>query len=124
MGNPLVKGTYEELAPILRFDRAFGHQAAVLRVKRAAVILFSPACIGDIQRLLRRSLHNGNELHELRLHLVAKEPIDLHRVSDVGVVNRAQNVELHVMLLHRPHGAHHLEKCRSATFVHALAARG
>jgi hypothetical protein len=39
--------------------------------------------------------HNGDELHEPSLQLIAKEPVNFKRVIGVGGVNRTQNVDVY-----------------------------
>ena len=48
--DPLVKDADEKPSPILRFDGAFGHQCAILRVKGTPAIVVSPPGIGDFQK--------------------------------------------------------------------------
>ena len=109
MPNPLFEDVHEELPILPATNSSVGHQVARLRIEDALAIgLLAPAQICDLDRVCAGSLDNGDELHPLCAHLVAKEAIDRAAVFLVGSVHRTQDIEVHIVLAQVAPALHYL----------------
>ena len=121
MAHPLLEDIDEEAAVLFGADRALGHQVAGLRVEQALLAgLLAPALVGDRDRLLGGALDDRDELHPLGAQLVAEEAIDGAAVVLVGGVDRAQDVEVDLVLAQVPPAAHHQVEGALAAAVDAV----
>src|SRR5215471_12929878 len=73
-------------------------------------VLFTPTLIGDIDRLCSRSLDNGNELHPLRMHLIAEKPIHVATEFFIGGIDGTKDIEIDMMLAQVTPALHHAIK--------------
>src|SRR5271169_2854325 len=121
MANPLLENIHQEAAVLFTADRALGHQVAVLGIEQAfAAGLFTPAQVGNIDRLFSGALDDRYKLHPLSLHLVAEEAIDRTTMFLIGGVDRAQDVELDSVLAKHAPAVHHLVECASLAAVQSV----
>jgi len=102
MAHPLIEDVAEEMAVLLRADRAVLHALAFLI---AGVVV---------------ALHDRDELHEPDLQFIAEEAVDLQRVVGVGGVYGAEDVEVDLVALQHLAPAHDALKGRLAALVDAV----
>ena len=62
-------------------------------------------------------LHDGNELDVIRLELIPEEPVDLQGMVGILSVDRAEDVELHLVFLEQPGSPHDPVKGSMASLV-------
>ena len=71
--------------------------------------------------VLVHALDDRDELHPVRAHLVAQEPVDLQRVVAIEPVDGGQDVVLDLVLLEQPQAAHDVIEGGLAALVDAVA---
>ena len=115
--HPLLEHVDEEVAPLLRADRAGGDELALLLVERPVAPrrprLRPERGVGD-------ALDDRDELDEPRPELVAEEAVDLGAAVGVAVVDGAEDVELDAVLDELAPAAHHLVEAALAALVDAV----
>ena len=97
--DPLLEDVDQEL-PVLRAAHGTsGDEAAGLRVQGAlpAAGPVAPSLVGGVEGLLGGALDDGDELDPLGPELVAEEAVDLPAALLVRGVDRAEDVEGHVV---------------------------
>ncbi len=88
--HPLVEDGDQEAAVLLCLDRTLGDQVAELRVQwSVATWPLAPALVGDGQRFSCCAFNDRDELHILRLELVAEEVVDLQGMIAIGGMDSA-----------------------------------
>src|SRR5580704_1008908 len=93
--HPLLENVHEELTILFAADRTIRYEVSRLRIEQAfAARLLTPALISKIDGLIARTLDDGDELHPLRMQLVAKKAINRATMFLVGRVDRAQDVKV------------------------------
>ena len=111
MAYPFFEDVYQEASVLFAPNGAIRYQVAGLRIEQAlAARLLAPAQIGDLDRFFGRALDDGDELHPLCTHLIAKKRIDGAAVFLVGGVDGADYVEFDSVVAQVPPALHNLVK--------------
>ena len=100
---------------------SLGHQTAGLRVERPiSALLAAPALVRQGDRLRGGAFDDRNQLDVLRVQFIAEEAIDLERMVRIGGVDRAEDIDVDLVLAQAVPAAHHVVEAALVPLVDAV----